>query len=262
VPTVHATAVVDRAAELADDVEVGAYCVIGPKVKLGAGTRLGPHVVVDGRTTIGRNNRFFPFCSIGGAPQDKKYGGEDTELVIGDGNTVRECCTVSLGTVQGGGITRVGSDNWIMAYAHIAHDCVLGDHIILANNATLAGHVTLGDWAIMGGMSAIHQFCSMGAHSMAAGGAIVLRDLPPFVICSGNPAEPHGINTEGLKRRGFATETINALRRAYRTLYKDGLTTAEAIEALAPTSAEETDAGRAVALLRDFVQNTQRGIVR
>ena len=261
-PTVHATAVVDRTAELADDVEVGAYCVIGPKVKIGAGTRLGPHVVVDGRTTIGRNNRFYPFCSIGGAPQDKKYGGEDTELVIGDGNTVRECCTVSLGTVQGGGTTRVGSDNWIMAYAHIAHDCVLGDHIILANNATLAGHVTLGDWAIMGGMSAIHQFCSMGAHSMAAGGAIVLRDLPPFVICSGNPAEPHGINTEGLKRRGFAAETINALRRAYRTLYKDGLTTAEAIEALAPPSAEETDAGRAVAQLRDFVQNSQRGIVR
>ena len=261
-PTVHATAVVDRAAELADDVEVGAYCVIGPKVKLGAGTRLGPHVVVDGRTTIGLNNRFYPFCSIGGAPQDKKYGGEDTELVIGEGNTIRECCTVSLGTVQGGGITRIGSDNWIMAYAHIAHDCVLGDHIILANNATLAGHVTLGDWAIMGGMSAIHQFCSMGAHSMAAGGAIVLRDLPPFVICSGNPAEPHGINTEGLKRRGFATETINALRRAYRTLYKDGLTTAEAIQALASPSVEETDADRAVALLRDFVQNSQRGIVR
>ena len=261
-PTVHATAVVDRTAELADDVEVGAYCVIGSKVKIGAGTRLGPHVVVDGRTTIGRNNRFYPFCSIGSAPQDKKYGGEDTELIIGDGNTVRECCTVSLGTVQGGGITRLGSDNWIMAYAHIAHDCVLGDHIILANNATLAGHVSLGDWAIMGGMSAIHQFCSMGAHSMAAGGAIVLRDLPPFVICSGNPAEPHGINTEGLKRRGFAAETINALRRAYRTLYKDGLTTAEAIQTLAPPSAEGTDADRAVALLRDFVQNSQRGIVR
>ncbi len=182
-PTIHATAVVDRTAELADDVEVGAYCVIGPKVKIGAGTRLGPHVVVDGRTTIGRNNRFYPFCSIGGAPQDKKYGGEDTELVIGDGNTVRECCTISLGTAQGGGITRVGSDNWIMAYAHIAHDCVLGDHIILANNATLAGHVTLGDWAIMGGMSAIHQFCSMGAHSMAgrwchrAEGPAAVRDL-------------------------------------------------------------------------------------
>lgn len=261
-PAVHATAIIDRAAELADDVEVGAYCVIGPKVRIGAGTVLGPHVVVDGRTVIGRGNRIFSFCSIGGAPQDKKYGGEDTELVIGDGNTIRECCTVSLGTVQGGGITRVGSDNWIMAYAHIAHDCVLGDHIILANNATLAGHVTLGDWAIMGGMSAIHQFCSMGAHAMAGGGAIVLRDLPPFVICSGNPAEPHGINTEGLKRRGFAAETVNALRRAYRTLYKDGLTTAEAVQALAPAAGEASDAGRAVALLRDFVQNSQRGIVR
>ena len=202
-------------------------------MRIGAGTVLTSHVVVSGRTTIGRSNRFFPFCSIGGVPQDKKYGGEDTELVIGDGNTIRESCTISIGTAQGGGVTRIGSDNWIMAYVHIAHDCSIGDHTILANNATLAGHVTLGDWVIMGGMSAIHQFCAMGPHSMAAGGSIVLRDVPPFVICSGNPAEPHGINTEGLKRRGFDAETINALRRAYRTLYKDGLTTAEAVKALA-----------------------------
>ncbi len=200
---IHATALVDPAAELADDVEVGPYSVVGSSVRIGAGTVLTSHVVVSGRTTIGRGNRFFPFCSIGGVPQDKKYGGEDTELVIGDGNTIRESCTISIGTAQGGGVTRLGSDNWIMAYAHIAHDCVIGDHTILANNATLAGHVTLGDWVIMGGMSAIHQFCAMGPHSMAAGGSIVLRDVPPFVICSGNPAEPHGINTEGLKRRGF-----------------------------------------------------------
>ena len=259
---IHATAVVDPEAELADGVEVGAYCVVGPRVRIGAGTVLKSHVVVEGRTSIGGGNRFFPFCSIGGAPQDKKYGGEDTELVIGDGNTVRECCTISTGTVQGGGTTRIGSDNWIMAYAHIAHDCLIGDHVILANNATLAGHVTLGNWAIMGGMSAIHQFCSMGAHSMAAGGSIVLRDLPPFVICSGNPAEPHGINTEGLKRRGFTPETVNLLRRAYKTLYKEGLTTADAVQALSELASEHPAAADAVALLRDFVRDSQRGIVR
>ena len=258
---IHATALVDSAAELADDVEVGPYSVVGPAVRIGAGTVLMSHVVVAGRTTIGRDNRFFPFCSIGGVPQDKKYGGEDAELIIGDGNTVRESCTISIGTTQGGGVTRLGSDNWIMAYAHIAHDCNIGDHTILANNATLAGHVTLGDWVIMGGMSAIHQFCAMGPHSMAAGGSIVLRDVPPFVICSGNPAEPHGINTEGLKRRGYSTETINALRRAYRTLYKDGLTTAEAVKALA-ASTDEEGAGEALTLFREFVQNSQRGIVR
>ena len=258
---IHATALVDPAAELADDVQVGPYSVVGPSVRIGAGTALESHVVVSGRTTIGRGNRFFPFCSIGGVPQDKKYGGEDTELVIGDGNTIRESCTISIGTAQGGGVTRLGSDNWIMAYAHIAHDCVIGDHTILANNATLAGHVTLGDWVIMGGMSAIHQFCAMGPHSMAAGGSIVLRDVPPFVICSGNPAEPHGINTEGLKRRGYSAETINALRRAYRMLYKDGLTTAEAVSALA-ASTDDVGGGEALTLFREFVQNSQRGIVR
>jgi UDP-N-acetylglucosamine acyltransferase len=258
---IHPTALVDAAAELADDVEVGPYSVVGPSVRIGAGTVLASHVIVAGRTTIGRGNRFFPFCSIGGVPQDKKYGGEDAELVIGDGNTIRESCTISIGTAQGGGVTRLGSDNWIMAYAHIAHDCLIGDHTILANNATLAGHVTLGDWVIMGGMSAIHQFCAMGPHSMAAGGSIVLRDVPPFVICSGNPAEPHGINTEGLKRRGYSAETINALRRAYRTLYKDGLTTVEAVKTLAAFT-DEGGAGEALTLFREFVQNSQRGIVR
>ena len=258
---IHPTALVDPGADLADGVEVGPYSVVGPAVRIGADTVLMSHVVVSGRTTIGRGNRIFPFCSIGGIPQDKKYGGEDTELVIGDGNTIRESCTISIGTAQGGGVTRLGSDNWIMAYAHIAHDCVIGDHTILANNATLAGHVTLGDWVIMGGMSAIHQFCAMGPHSMAAGGSIVLRDVPPFVICSGNPAEPHGINTEGLKRRGFDAETINALRRAYRTLYKNGLTTAEAVKALAD-STDEAASSSTLTLFQEFVQNSQRGIVR
>jgi len=262
VPTIHPTALVDPAAELADDVEVGAYSVIGAKVRIAASTIVGPHVVVDGRTTIGRGNRFSPFCSIGGAPQDKKYAGEDTELIIGNGNTVRECCTISIGTAQGGGVTRIGSDNWIMAYAHIAHDCQLGDHTILANNATLAGHVTLGDWVVIGGLSAVHQFCSVGPHAMAGGGSIVLRDIPPYVMCNGNPAEPHGMNTEGLKRRGFEAETINLLRRAYKMLYKEGLTTADAVTALAALAAENPQSAKAIGLFRDFVDNSQRGIIR
>ena len=261
-PKVHPTALVDRAAELAADVEVGAYSIIGARVRIGPETVVGPHVVIDGRTTIGRGNRFFPFCSIGGVPQDKKYGGEDTELVIGDGNTVRESCTVSIGTAQGGGVTRIGSDNWIMAYAHIAHDCSVGDHTILANNATLAGHVTLGDWVVIGGMSAVHQFCSVGAHAMAGGGSIVLRDIPPYVMCNGNPAEPHGINSEGLKRRGFDAETVNLLRRAYRTLYKDGLTTAEAVAALTAMTSDHPASAGAIGLLKDFVASSQRGIIR
>jgi UDP-N-acetylglucosamine acyltransferase len=261
VPRLHPTAVIDRTAELADDVEVGPYCIVGPKVRLGAGTVLHSHVVIAGRTTVGKANRIFPFCSIGGAPQDKKYAGEDTALEIGDGNTIRESCTISLGTVQGGGTTRIGDDNWIMAYAHIAHDCLVGDHTILANNATLAGHVTLGNWSILGGMSAVHQFCSVGDHAMAGGGSIVLRDVPPFVICSGNPAEPHGINTEGLKRRGFDAETINALRRAYKTLYRESLTTAEAIAALSAGELAPA-AAAAVATLREFVQKSERGIIR
>ena len=261
-PRIHSTALVDRTAELADDVEVGPYSIVGARVRIGAGTVLGPHVVIDGRTTIGRGNRFFPFCSIGGAPQDKKYAGEDTELVMGDGNTVRECCTISLGTAQGGGVTRIGSDNWIMAYAHIAHDCVVGDHTILANNATLAGHVTVGDWVVIGGLSAVHQFCSVGPHAMAGGGSIVLRDIPPYVMCNGNPAEPHGINTEGLKRRGFEAETINLLRRAYKMLYKEGMTTVEAVSALTAMTAEHPASAGAIGLLKDFVSNSQRGIIR
>lgn len=259
---VHPGAIVDRAAELADDVVVGAGAIIGAKVKIGSGCDIGPYAIIDGRTTLGCRNRIHPFAVVGGPPQDKKYGGEDTELVIGDDNTIREHCTVSLGTAQGGGITRLGSDNWIMANVHIAHDCLIGDHTILANNVTLAGHVTLGDWVVIGGLAGVHQFCAVGAHAMAGGGAVVLRDLPPFVMCSGNPAEPHGINSEGLKRRGFSAETINALRRAYRVVYKDGLTAAEAVQALGETAAAVGDEGSAIALLRDFVRDSQRGIVR
>jgi len=259
---IHPTALVDPGAQIAEDVSIGPFSVVGPAVSIDAGSVLESHVVIGGRTSIGRDNHFHPFCSIGGVPQDKKYGGEDTALVIGDGNTIRECCTLNLGTVQGGGVTRIGSDNWIMAYAHIAHDCSVGDHTILANNATLAGHVTIGDWVILGGMSAVHQFCSVGAHAMAAGGSIVLRDLPPYVICSGNPAEPRGVNTEGLRRRGFDAEAINLLRRAYKTLYRDGATVAEATDELGVLARENPVAADAIGVLRDFVQNSQRGIVR
>lgn len=259
---VHPTALVDPQAELGPDVEIGPYCIVGPKVKLGAGSVLEAHVIVGGRTTIGRSNRFFSFSAIGGVPQDKKYGGEDTQLVIGDGNTVREHCSFSLGTVQGGGVTRVGSDNWIMASVHVAHDCNIGDHTILANNVTLAGHVTLGDWAIIGGLSGLHQFCSMGAHAMAGGGSVILRDIPPYVICNGNPCEPHGINTEGLKRRGFDTDTINLLRRAYKVIYRDGRTVAEAVAVLDELVAEAPASAEAIALLRDFVRDSPRGIIR
>jgi UDP-N-acetylglucosamine acyltransferase len=259
---IHPTAVVDPKAELAADVQIGPYCVVGPNVTVGEGTVLESHVVVSGRTAIGRGNRFFPFCAIGGVPQDKKYAGEDTALVIGDGNTVREHCTISLGTAQGGGVTRVGSDNWIMASVHVAHDCVVGDHTIMANNVTLAGHVTIGDWVVLGGLSGVHQFCSIGAHAMAGGGSVILRDIPPFVICNGNPCEPHGINSEGLKRRGFDADTINGLRRAYKLIYRDGRTVAEAVTALDELVAEAPEVSAAIALLRDFVRDSPRGIIR
>jgi len=259
---IHSTALVDPKAELAADAEVGPYCIVGPNVKIGEGTVLDAHVVVGGRTTIGRRNRLFPFCAIGGIPQDKKYGGEQTELVIGDDNTIREHCTFSVGTAQGGGVTRLGSDNWVMASVHVAHDCLVGDHTILANNVTLAGHVTLGDWVVIGGLSGVHQFCSVGAHAMVGGASGILRDVPPYVICNGNPCAPHGINTEGLKRRGFDADTINLLRRAYKVIYREGKTVAEAVTALDALIAEAPASAPAVALLRDFIRDSQRGIIR
>lgn len=259
---VHSTALVDPQAELADDVEIGPYAVVGPRLRIGAGSSVGAHAVLSGRTTIGRDNRIFPHAAVGGVPQDKKYGGEDTELAIGDGNTIREFCTVNIGTAQGGGVTRIGSDNWIMAYVHIAHDCRVGDHCILANAVTLAGHVELGDWVILGGLTAVHQFVRVGSHAMAGGGTILVQDLPPFVICNGNPAAAHGLNSEGLKRRGFSVEAIAALRRAYKTVYKEGLTAAAACEQLQRV-AEQTPAAAAELLaLADFVRSSTRGIVR
>jgi len=255
---IHQTALVDPAARLADDVEVGAFSIIGPKVTIGPGSWIGPHVVVTGRTTIGRNNRIFQFASIGEEPQDKKYAGEDTELVIGDDNTIRELCTFSRGTVQGGGKTVIGNDNWIMACVHIAHDCIVGDHIIMANNASLAGHVTVGDWAILSGYALIHQFCSVGAHSFTSFASHVNQSIPPYVTVAGEKAKAKGINAEGLKRRGFSPEQIQQVRRAYKVLYRSGLRLEEAREKLAEMAAGHEE----IRLLIEFLDSTEKSFIR
>jgi UDP-N-acetylglucosamine acyltransferase len=259
---VHPTAIVDPNAQLDDSVEVGAYSIIGPNVKIGARTKIGAHVVIEGHTTIGCDNTFFQFSSIGGAPQDKKYAGEPTRLEIGDRNTIREFCTFNLGTVQDGGVTRVGNDNWIMAYVHLAHDCQVGNNTIFANNASLAGHVEVGDWVILGGFSGVHQFCKIGAHAMLGMNTSLTQDVPPFVILNGNPASAHGINIEGLKRRGFTREQINAIRNAYKLIYKSGLTLEEAKAALVKAEADTPEAANHLRMMREFLDGTTRGIVR
>jgi UDP-N-acetylglucosamine acyltransferase len=225
---IHPTAIVHDGAQLAAEVAVGPYSIIGPGVELGEGTWVGAHVVLDGRTRIGRRNRIFHFASIGAPPQDKKYAGEDTAVEIGDGNVIREYVTVNRGTALDAGVTRVGSDNWIMAYVHFAHDCQIGSHAIFANACQLAGHVTVGDWAIFGATTLVHQFVHIGAHAFTGMGTYLPQDLPPFVTAAGNMARPYGINSEGLKRRGFSPETINGLKQAYRTLYRRGLGLEEA----------------------------------
>jgi UDP-N-acetylglucosamine acyltransferase len=255
---VHPTALVDPAARLADDVEVGAFSIVGPKVTIGPGSRIGPHVVVTGRTTIGRNTRIFQFASIGEEPQDKKYNGEDTELIIGDNNTIRELCTFSRGTAQGGGKTIIGNDNWIMACVHIAHDCILGDNIIMANNASLAGHVTVGDWAILSGYSLIHQFCNVGEHSFTSFASHVNQSIPPYVTVSGEKARAKGINTEGLKRRGYTPEQIRQVRRAYKVLYRSGLSLEEATGQLA----EMAEGHDEIQPLVDFLETTVKSFIR
>ena len=257
-PGIHRTAIVEEGAKLAGDVEIGPYAVIGPHVEIGAGTRVGAHAVITGHTRIGERNRIFHFVSLGEAPQDKKYAGEPTRLEIGDDNTIREFCTFNTGTAQDRGVTTVGSHNWIMAYAHIAHDCVVGDHIVLANNATLAGHVEIGDHAILGGLTAVHQFCKVGAHVITGGGTIVYKDIPPFVMAAGQPAVPHGLNNEGLKRRGFSAESLAALKRAYKILYREGNTLAEAQAKLAAEAAAHAE----VQALLDFLARAERGIIR
>jgi UDP-N-acetylglucosamine acyltransferase len=255
---IHPSAIVHPGARLAAGVSVGAYSVVGEHVEIGEGTWIGPHVVVEGHTRIGRENRLFQFCSIGGMPQDKKYAGEATRLEIGDRNTVREYTTINTGTVQDAGTTRLGSDNWIMAYVHIAHDCQVGSNTIFANNAQIAGHVHVGDWAILGGMAGVHQFVRIGAHAMVGGGSILLQDVPTYVMCSGNPAKPFGINAEGLKRRGFTPEGIAAIKRAYRSLYRSGLTLEEARAEIE----REHDAVPEVAPLLAFLAAAARGIIR
>lgn len=259
---IHATAIVHPGAELDTTVEIGAYSIIGPNVKIGARTKIGPHVVIDGHTTIGSDNRFFQFSSIGGAPQDKKYAGEPTRLEIGDRNLIREFCTFNTGTVQDAGVTRLGNDNWIMAYVHLAHDVQVGNNTIFANNAALAGHVEVGDWVILGGFSNVHQFCKIGAHAMLGMSTSLTQDVPPFVILNGNPASTHGINIEGLKRRGFTREQIADIRNAYKLIYKSGLTLEEAKAALADAEANAPDSAAYLRMMREFLNNTTRGIVR
>lgn len=255
---IHATAIVDPRARVGEGVSIGPYTVVDGDVEIGSGTTIGAHNVITGHTSIGRDNRIFHFCSIGEANQDKKYRGEPTRLVIGDRNTIREYASLNRGTVQDAGLTRVGDDNWIMAYCHVAHDCVVGNHTVLANAATLAGHVHVGDHAILGGLTGVHQFVRIGAHVMVGGASLVLQDVPPFVMVSGNPCAPHGINSEGLKRRGFGAEKVAAIKRAYRTLYREGLSLEEARAALAAQAAGAPE----VAPLVEFLAASSRGIVR
>jgi UDP-N-acetylglucosamine acyltransferase len=260
--TIHATAIVDSAAELAATVSVGPYAVIGASVKVGDGTTIGAHCVIEGPTTIGRDNRIFPHAALGGEPQDMKYRGEPTELHIGDRNTIREFCTFNRGTVQDAGVTRVGDDNWVMAYVHIAHDVQLGNHVILANNATLGGHVHIGDWAFIGGLTGVHQFCQVGAHAMTAFQSHVAQDVPPFMMTSGNPLSVHGFNVEGLRRRGFSRERIALVKRMHRLLYRDGLTLERAREAIAALAGTIEGGDGDVQLLLEFLALSTRGIAR
>lgn len=259
---IHPTAIVHEGAWLHPSVTVGAYSVIGAHVKVGAGTRIGPHCVIEGHTTIGEDNQIFQFASLGAQPQDKKYAGEPTELVIGDRNTIREFCTFNTGTSQDAGVTRVGNDNWIMAYVHIAHDCAVGSHTILANNATLAGHVHVGDWVILGGLTGVHQFVKIGAHAMAGFASRVAQDVPPFMMIEGNPLAVRGFNIEGLRRRGFTPEWLKAVKQMHRLLYRQGLTLEDAVQAIAALVTEMPEAAQDIALMQSFLTASTRGIAR
>lgn len=255
---IHKTAIVDTKAELDSSVEVGAYSIIEAGVKIDANTRIGSHAVIKGPTTIGKNNHIFQYVSLGEQPQDKKYIDEPTRLEIGNNNTIREFCTFNRGTTQDKGVTKVGDDNWIMAYVHIAHDCDVGNHTILANNAALAGHVDIHDFAILGGFTLVHQFCKVGSHVITGLGTVVFKDIPAYVTASGNDAKPHGINAEGLKRRGFTVDEIAHVKRAYKTLYRKGHTLEEAKKALTEMHAQCDK----IQLLSDFLNLSTRGIVR
>jgi UDP-N-acetylglucosamine acyltransferase len=264
VSAIHATAIVDPKAELDSSVTVGPYTVIGPHVRIDAGTTVGPHVVIEGHTTIGRDNCIFQFSSLGAIPQDKKYAGEPCELVIGDRNTIREFCTFNIGSPGDVGVTRVGSDNWLMAYVHLAHDCQVGNNTIFANNSQLAGHVHVGDWVILGGFTVVHQFVRIGAHSMTAMCSLLFADLPPFVMCQGQPAAARSMNYEGLRRRGFTPARIAAVKAMHKALYRDGLTLDESRSRIAALVAEAPEATEDVSLMLAFLEqgSAQRGIVR
>lgn len=251
-------AIVDADANIAADVEIGPFSIIGANVEIAEGTVIGPHVVVRGPAKIGKHNKIFQFASIGEECQDKKYAGEATTLTIGDHNIIREACTLHRGTVQDSGHTRVGSHNLLMVNTHIAHDAVIGNHCIFANDTNIAGHVHVGDWAILGGATQVHQFCKIGAHSMCGAGTVVLKDIPDYVMAIGYPASPHGINVEGLKRRAFSKEAIQALRAAYKTLYREGLTLEEAIEQLST----QTSPDNVLHGLIESLKQSSRGIIR
>ena len=255
---IHSTAIINGSAEIDSSVEIGPYCIIGANVRIDAGTKIAGHVTINGPTTIGKNNQIFQYSSLGEAPQDKKYKGEPTLLEIGNNNTIREFCTFNRGTAQDKNVTKIGSDNWIMAYVHIAHDCQIANHTIFANNTSLAGHVDVDNYAILGGFTLIHQFCKIGAHVITAVGSVVFKDIPPYVTASGYNAKPHGINVEGLKRRGYTPETILQLKRAYKILYRNGLSLEEAkieLGLMAPLSPE-------IVLLIDFLNASSRSIIR
>jgi UDP-N-acetylglucosamine acyltransferase len=255
---IHPSAVVHPDAQLAGDVEIGPFCVVGPHVQIGAGTRVGPHNVIEGYTTIGERNVFHGSSHIGCAPQDKKYANDPTRLTIGDGNDIFQFVTISTGTIQDQGLTSLGDDNWIMAYCHIAHDCTIGSHTIFANNASLAGHVDIADWVFMGGFSTVHQFCRVGRHAMTSFTAAVTQDIPPYVTAAGNRAVPAGINSEGLRRRGFTAEQITEIKRAYKTLYRHGLPLEEAAAQIAARALECPE----LQILAEFLTTSKRGLIR
>jgi len=255
---IHASAIVSDKADLADDVEVGPYSIIGDNVKIGSGSRVDSHVVINGPTVIGDDNHIYQFASVGDDPQDKKYADEPTTLTIGDRNTIREFCTISRGTTQDKGETIIGDDNWIMAYVHIAHDCVIGDKTIMANNATLAGHVRVGDWAIFGGFSGVHQFCHVGAHSFLGMYAGVNRDVPAYTTVAGLPAAPRGINSEGLKRRGFDADQIRNIKNAYRLVYRKGMKLVDAMDEITARCATQPE----LELFLESLRSSDRGLIR
>ncbi|TWO71650.1 acyl-ACP--UDP-N-acetylglucosamine O-acyltransferase [Caenimonas sedimenti] len=261
-PGIHPTAIVDPHAELDSTVEVGPYTLIGPHVKIAAGTKVAGHVVIEGHTTIGRDNRIFQFASLGAIPQDKKYDGEPGELVIGDRNTIREFTTFNIGTPGGGGATRLGNDNWMMAYVHLAHDCVIGNHTTFANNTQLAGHVVVDDWVIFGGFTNVHQFVRVGAHGFTGLASVLLADQPPFVMSDGKPARPRSMNFEGLRRRGFSPARVTAVKRMHKALYRDGLTLEQACERIAQLGLDEPEVQPDVQTMLDFLAVPGRGIIR